>query len=214
MGQADDAVFGQPDGRNVVFAFADGWPDESSLLTSQRLYSDAVTMVEADLALNAQHFAWATNGIELYDIRSAATHEIGHLLGLWHSAEVDATLNPALDGHPDGRDLAPDDIAGFCELYGAGDGAQGDSCVEAEDCADGMICLADGEDRYCTVECDGGAGCPDGYECLEAGGVEVCALAGGCSGCSAGPGRSPATLLVLLLAALAFRIRRRLDRAP
>ena len=102
-------------------------------------------------------------------------------------------------------------MAGICELYAAaGSGAQGDPCVEGEDCAEGMISLADGEDRYSTVECPGGATCPEGYECLQVGGSEVCPLAVGCGGCvTDGGGGSRASLGVLVLVFLALGSRRR-----
>jgi hypothetical protein len=57
-----------------------------------------------------------TDGI---DLQGVATHEIGHTLGLGHSAVGGATMAPAIGGTGLGqRSLSPDDIAGIQAVYG------------------------------------------------------------------------------------------------
>jgi len=84
--------------------------------------SDGV-IEDADIVLNSADFAWVTAGAGCktgYDLESAMTHELGHALGLAHSADHDATMfatgGPCEVGK---RDLTADDQAGIDELYPA-----------------------------------------------------------------------------------------------
>lgn len=52
------------------------------------------------------------------DLESVAVHEIGHLLGLGHSAEPAAIMFPTITSRTSKVDLAQDDVAGIQNLYG------------------------------------------------------------------------------------------------
>ncbi|MDP6932475.1 MAG: matrixin family metalloprotease [Myxococcota bacterium] len=175
-----EATWGEIDGQNTVFIIDSGWPEEASMLSTPMVVTDGTDIVEVDIALNAQYFAWDledADGIVWFDVQSAITHEVGHLLGLWHSSEVGATLNPSMAGHPEANSLEDDDVEGLCSIYtgqSGGDAAIGEACTEHDDCADGL-CLVDGADRYCSQSCSTDSDCPDDWECLDAGGEQVCA---------------------------------------
>jgi len=96
--------------------------------------SDTGEITEADIVLNP--FAYSPDGAPLdfstdgsvatYDLQSTLTHEIGHLLGLNHSAVFGATMNPAqalngVFGLPafTGRSLSESDRAAITGLYGS-----------------------------------------------------------------------------------------------
>ena len=96
-------------------------------------YSGKGFITEGDIVLNPfQQFS--TDGtFGTFDLESALTHEIGHLLGLRHSSVLGATMSDSLSkngtfGLADfgARTLAENDIAAVRELYGVN--TDGDAC--------------------------------------------------------------------------------------
>jgi hypothetical protein len=129
------SVPGDDDGRSTL-----GFRNEPTLdrvLASTSFLVDQSTgaLLEADIFFNSS-FTWsvAANGeAGKWDVQTIATHEIGHLSGLGHSAigetqivngnrrvlSTGAVMFPIAIGPGDvtGRQLDPDDIAGISDLY-------------------------------------------------------------------------------------------------
>jgi len=92
-----------------------------------RVFADANgAITEADIALNPDVLFSSDGTVGTYDLESTFTHEVGHLLGLEHSAIIGATMQPrqamnGLFGLPafTQRSLSFDDVAGARALYGS-----------------------------------------------------------------------------------------------
>jgi predicted Zn-dependent protease len=124
------------DGMTVI-GFQDR-PDLDRVLGSTSFTVDAVTgeVIEADIFLNSM-FPWSVaDGGEAgrQDVESIALHELGHLLGLGHSALGETELIPggrrvlgaeavmfpiAFSAGSLNRVLHPDDGAGLSDIYGS-----------------------------------------------------------------------------------------------
>ena len=113
-------------------------PDLDRVLAATRFLIDVTdgTIVESDIFFNSA-FLWSTASSGepgRYDVESIAVHEIGHLLGLSHSAlgetelhsggrrviAAEAVMFPIAfsAGNVEDRSLKPDDIAGISDIYG------------------------------------------------------------------------------------------------
>ena len=89
-------------------------------------YDSGGTIVEADIALNPNELFSSDGTPGTYDLESTFAHEVGHLLGLEHSAIIGATMQPrqAMNGLYSlpaftQRTLSEDDTAGARALYGS-----------------------------------------------------------------------------------------------
>jgi hypothetical protein len=127
------------DGMNVL-GFQDR-PELERVLGQTEFTVDRRTgdLIEADIFFNAT-FNWsvATPGVSgRFDLESVALHEVGHLLGLGHSALGETELMPNNrrrviasgavmfpiafgTGNTADRALQPDDVAGLSDIYPAG----------------------------------------------------------------------------------------------
>ena len=112
---------GGNDGVNVIsfqdtsFSFGTGTIAVTLSSSSQGFFRDA------DILFNPSNpnITFATDGRpDGFDIQAIATHEIGHFLGLDHTAIVSATMNPTgARGTVFPRALKSDDILGASTLY-------------------------------------------------------------------------------------------------
>jgi len=93
---------------------------------TRTFYDPGGAIVEADIAINS-NVPFSSDGTPgTYDLESTFTHEIGHLLGLEHSAVLGATMQPrqAMNGLFNlpaltQRSLSEDDVVGARALYGS-----------------------------------------------------------------------------------------------
>ena len=72
--------------------------------------------VSGDVHFDADE-AWSLDGSTVADLLAVAVHEIGHALGLDHSADSGAIMHPIVSGAQ--RSLGDDDVAGIQFIYGS-----------------------------------------------------------------------------------------------
>ncbi len=112
----------------------DCWMHGSSVIavTTTTYFENSGVIVDADIEMNAAWFDFTdidgppcpegqTAGCVATDVQNTATHEIGHMLGLDHTRDRNATMfASAPRGETSKRHLGEDDVAGICHIYPAG----------------------------------------------------------------------------------------------
>ena len=121
----------EANGDNVLFWTEYDWSHDPEViaLTSINYYPDTGEIVDVDIEFNGQDYRWSVFDEEVEtDLQSIATHEIGHLIGLDHSAESDAVMDPYyLPGETRQRVLHADDEAAVTYVFPCSSG----ECYEA-----------------------------------------------------------------------------------
>ena len=124
------------DGANVIGYMSQPGQDRTLAATTFTVDETDGRILESDIYFNTI-FPWSTaeaGGTDRYDVESIALHEIGHLLGLSHSAlgeteligggrrviAAEAVMFPIAftRGNIADRTLKADDIAGISDVYG------------------------------------------------------------------------------------------------
>jgi hypothetical protein len=126
----------------------------------------------ADIQLRGFDRAWTTDaslakGNVLYTFNVLA-HEVGHLLGLGHSADKSALMYTY--GSVATPSLTEDDVAGVCALYGESGSIQ-DCSVEG--CPNDMFCR-EGLCLSAGARCGGPFGCEDAQSCVALNAFSYC----------------------------------------
>jgi len=120
QGETDLADPDYTDSANIVY-FEDNWPsdwDQGFLALTFTWSVDHGEIIAFDMAFN-ENFEWTVSGEKgAHDFANAATHEVGHAVGMGHSETFDATMfADSQMGDTAKRDLAEDDAEGLQYLY-------------------------------------------------------------------------------------------------
>lgn len=108
---------------NVVVFRDDVWPYEDRpdavALTTLTFSPETGEIFDADIEVNTAKFPLSVDGTsDRYDLISVMAHEAGHVFGMGHSPQTDATMfSEVLPGSTHMRDLTDDDKRGVCSIY-------------------------------------------------------------------------------------------------
>lgn len=113
--QTTSPASGGYDGINTLKWINDEWEygDDTLGITLSTYYSDTALVIETDILFNAVDKTWSSaqqTPSDSFDLRSVATHEIGHFFGLGHSEDIQSTMYPTTTkGNNATRLLSTDD---------------------------------------------------------------------------------------------------------
>jgi hypothetical protein len=111
------------DGLNVVTFVDDSVPLGSEAIATTFTFftidgTGSLVIQEADIAVSTSIKLSTAGDPDKYDIQSVITHEVGHLLGLDHSALLSSVMSPyPAAGQLDQRTVSYDDMAGLASIY-------------------------------------------------------------------------------------------------
>ena len=157
IGWTDQAVADLFDRKNNILWIQDEWPYSQTMMAITLIEYNNFTgeLRDAEILINNDQKSFDRAGAcdpqsLNYDLVNILTHEFGHVVGLDHSAELQATMHlETFEGDCLKRSLHQDDIDGFCASY-----APDVTAPESED-ASGDLASAE--------QADGGSG--DGCTC-------------------------------------------------
>lgn len=118
----------EPDMVNtLVWREAGEWPEDVGggvLALTTLVYDRALgAILDGDIDFNGEEFYWTATDDRASadtDVQNTVTHELGHLIGLDHTDDPDATMfGSSSSGDFDKRDLGDDDLAALCYIYPA-----------------------------------------------------------------------------------------------
>lgn len=160
--QLDDLAchkaFYRSDGANVnlVLFKDDDWTYRGidGTLAKTTVTFDRTTgeILDADIEVNAAYNNLTVGDAKVgYDLQSIMTHEVGHLLGLAHSSDWDATMFASYEpGTKELRSLSPDDVKAVCAAYPPGRAA---TCDPTPHGGLATECVSDAPaDKGCAIE--------------------------------------------------------------
>ena len=150
---------GASDGTNEVIVHATDWPAalEPGAVAHTVIYLAGTTIVEADVHLNAKDFTFVVGDVPgSVDLRSVLTHELGHVMGIGHSADPRATMAAGMPPGIAGRSLEDDDLAAICALYPLAPPVLHGCDRGDAPCPTGTACVGHGCERHDEPGTNGG----------------------------------------------------------
>lgn len=116
------------DSENRIVWHEDVWPEDipagTLAVTTMSYRVSTGQILDADIDVNGVAHFWTDTtapGQVDTDVQNTLTHELGHVLGLAHAPDPEATMYAeSAAGDLEKRSLSQDDIDGLCFIYPAG----------------------------------------------------------------------------------------------
>lgn len=116
---SDGAMEPRKDGNSVIYWFNTWDPAKPTEQARTTIYWSGVQIFEADIRINAKNFDYYMGDDQNFsdlDLQSLLVHELGHALGLAHSANNGSVMNFSLNEGQDRRKLTDSDKSNLrCE---------------------------------------------------------------------------------------------------
>jgi hypothetical protein len=110
LGVADGLTAGQ-DNKNTVTLMDDLFKDQYAIAMTTNWYDNSGHLTEADIMIDSTLLKGD------YNMQHAMTHEVGHLLGLDHSAVLSSIMYPYVPEGTDATSLDSDDRISIANIY-------------------------------------------------------------------------------------------------
>lgn len=147
-GLATNLEDGRHDGENRIRWRETEWPDEMETLalTTSVYRRSTGQILDTDIDLNGVHHEWSATddpAAVRTDVENTLTHELGHLLGLAHVLDPEATMfGESYPGDLAKRSLTEDDVNGLCYVYPSGERSPGAPLLESDPLTSGCSLAA------------------------------------------------------------------------
>ena len=110
---------------NLVYFRESGWTSERNHapaamgLTTVMFDPGSGVILSSDMELNGDNFHFSADPENVdADLKNTVTHEAGHVLGLAHTPDSEATMyGSSTSGETKKATLEEDDIRGVCDMY-------------------------------------------------------------------------------------------------
>jgi hypothetical protein len=141
-GVSDTAAAGH-DGRNTVSAIDDLFKDQGYIALTSNWWDDSGHMTEADIQIDAA-------SVNNYNVQQLVAHEVGHFLGLDHSAVLSSIMFPYVSNGPT-TPLDSDERVAIATIYPKTDPASTATLMGRVNGDDGAIFAA----QVVAIDSDG-----------------------------------------------------------
>ncbi len=147
--------------QNSLSFYEKNWPYSSLAIAITTVTANNYTgeILDADIEFNSENFVFTNSDLLVKtDLKNTAVHEIGHMLGLEHTATNDSVMYPyAATAETRCRTLFPDDEEAICFKYPTGE--ENGFCADSSDCKNNCRAFSPPKEKINIIVKNADSGC-------------------------------------------------------